>query len=77
MGEEDLLIICADHGNDPVHTGWDHTREYVPMLAWGKHIKAGTDLGTRGSFADIGATIADYLGAETTSIGTSYLAEIL
>lgn len=76
MGDEDLLILCADHGNDPVHRGWDHTREYVPLLVWGKKIKAGADLGVRQSFADIGATIAEYLGAEPTSIGMSFVKEI-
>lgn len=76
MEDEDLLMLCADHGNDPVHSGWDHTREYVPILVWGKQIKAGADLGVRGSFADIGATIAEYLGAEPTEIGESFLKEI-
>ena len=76
MGDDDLLMICADHGNDPVHSGWDHTREYVPILVWGKKIKAGVDLGVRSSFADIGATIAEYLDAEPTLIGESFLKEI-
>ncbi len=76
MGDNDLLMICADHGNDPVHSGWDHTREYVPILVWGKKIKAGVDLGVRSSFADIGATIAEYLDAEPTLIGESFLKEI-
>lgn len=76
MNDDDLLMICADHGNDPVHSGWDHTREYVPILVWGKKIKAAVDLGIRSSFADIGATIADYLGAEPTLIGESFLKEI-
>lgn len=77
MKDGDLLLICADHGNDPVHSGWDHTREYVPLLAWSRDIKAGTDLGQRSSFADIGATICEYLGAEPTAIGESFLKEIL
>lgn len=77
MGEEDILILCADHGNDPVHAGWDHTREYVPVLAWGKEIKEGIDLGVRESFADIGATIADFLGAEATLIGKSFLKDLI
>ena len=76
MEDDDLLMICADHGNDPVHSGWDHTREYVPILVWGKKIKAGMDLGVRSSFADIGATIAEYLDAEPTHIGESFLKEI-
>lgn len=77
MGDEDILMICADHGNDPVHSGWDHTREYIPLVVYGKEVRAGADLGTRKSFADIGATIADYLGTEKTAIGESFLGEIL
>lgn len=77
MKEGDLLMLCADHGNDPVHSGWDHTREYVPLLIWGKDVKGGTDLGVRETFADIGASVAEYLGVEATSIGESFIAEIL
>lgn len=77
MREEDLLIICADHGNDPVHSGWDHTREYVPILVYGKNVREGVDLGVRDTFADIGASIADYLGAEATAIGTSFIGEMV
>lgn len=77
MGEEDILCICADHGNDPVHSGWDHTREYVPLVIYGKGVKAGVNLGVRKSFADLGATISEYLGAEPTVIGESFLGEIL
>ena len=73
----DLMVLCADHGNDPVHTGWDHTREYVPMVFYGSTIKQGVDLGTRTTFADIGATIADLLSAQPTSIGTSFKNAIL
>lgn len=77
MSDDDVLMLCADHGNDPVHTGWDHTREYIPFVAYGREIKAGKDLGTRNSFADIGATIADMLGAGATSIGESFKKEIV
>jgi len=77
MGEEELLILCADHGNDPVHTGYDHTREYVPVVVYGKQVKAGVNLGIRGSFADIDATVCEYLGAEKSPLGTSFLGEIL
>ncbi len=73
MNDEDVLMLCADHGNDPVHSGWDHTREYVPLVIYGKEVKAGTDLGIRDSFADIGATIAEILGAEKSQIGESFL----
>src|SRR5215471_9448671 len=59
MGESDLLIITADHGCDPTDVSTDHTREYVPILAWGPHAKQGVDLGIRGTLADMGQTIAE------------------
>ena len=77
MGEDDVLMICADHGNDPVHSGFDHTREYVPLLVYGKKVKAGANLGIRKTFADVGATVADILGAEAPSIGESFNEVIL
>ncbi len=79
MDDDDMLILCSDHGNDPKHTGWDHTREYILGIAAGTQIKSGVDLGTRGSFADIGATITDILtaGKCTTAIGESFKKEIL
>ena len=78
MKEGDVLMICADHGNDPVHTGWDHTREYIPFVAYGAGIKGGVNLGTRSTFADIGASILAMLGIEKkTEIGESFAAEIL
>ena len=77
MGEDDVLMICADHGNDPVHSGFDHTREYVPLLVYGKKVKAGANLGIRKTFADVGATVADILGAEAPSIGESFKEVIL
>ncbi|MFD2371850.1 phosphopentomutase [Brevibacillus sp. GCM10020057] len=76
MGDEDLLIITADHGNDPVHHGTDHTREYVPLLAYHKGIAAGTDLGIRETFADLGATIADNFGVQLPVIGKSFLSHL-
>lgn len=72
MKAEDLLILCADHGNDPVHSGWDHTREYIPVILYGKGVKAGVNLGTRSSFADISATIAEYLSVPKSEIGESF-----
>ncbi|MED4751154.1 phosphopentomutase [Brevibacillus choshinensis] len=69
----DLLVITADHGNDPVHHGTDHTREYVPLLAYHKGITVGTDLGVRETFADLGATIADNFDVKAPSIGKSFL----
>ena len=77
MKPGDVLMLCADHGNDPVHSGTDHTREHIPLVVFGEGIKAGVNLGTRKSFADIGATTAEMLGAETTSIGESFAKEIL
>jgi phosphopentomutase len=69
----DLLMITADHGNDPTFPGSDHTREYVPILAYGPPSAAGVDLGTRPTFADIGATVADVFGVQRPEIGTSFL----
>lgn len=76
MKREDILILCADHGNDPVHSGWDHTREYVPVILYGKNIRPGVNLGTRKSFADISATIAEYLSVPKSQIGESFLSEV-
>lgn len=77
MKAEDILILCADHGNDPAHSGWDHTREHVPVILYGKDIKPGVNLGTRRSFADISATIAEYLDVPKSQIGESFLNQIL
>ena len=78
MKDGDVLMICADHGNDPVHTGWDHTREYIPFVAYGSKIKSGVNLGLRNTFADIGASILDMLGIEKkTEIGESFAEQIL
>ena len=76
LGPEDLLMITADHGCDPGAAGTDHTREYVPLLIFGQGVKAGTDLGTRASFADIAATVQDYFGLEPATAGRSFLPEI-
>jgi len=73
---DDLLIITADHGNDPVHHGTDHTREYVPLLVWSPALSAGGSLGVRETFADVGATVADNFSLGMPQIGTSFLAEI-
>lgn len=81
MKESDLLMICADHGNDPMHRGSDHTREYVPFIAYGKILEgkgqSELNLGTRESFADVGATITELLGAGSTPIGESFAGNIL
>jgi phosphopentomutase len=71
----DLLIITADHGNDPTYRGTDHTREYVPLISMVKDGPVGNDLGNRSSFADIGATIADYFGVDW-KVGESFLSSM-
>lgn len=76
LGEGDLLMITADHGCDPTTPGTDHTREYIPLLVAGAHVKPGVNLGTRRTFADIGATVYAYLTGRTWSEGTSFLDEI-
>ncbi len=75
MGEEDMLIIAADHGCDPTTASTDHSREYIPILAYGKDVAAGTDIGVRESFADIGATVAEFFDV-TFGVGESFLKEI-
>ena len=76
LNDDDLLMITADHGNDPTWSGTDHTREYVPILVWGKTLKGG-NLGTRRSFADIGATIAENFNVKAPEvIGKSFLSEL-
>ena len=73
--DDDLLIICADHGNDPIHHGTDHTREYVPLLVYNPLAK-GINLGTRETFADVGATISENFNVEMPVIGRSFLGKI-
>ncbi|MBP3422704.1 MAG: phosphopentomutase [Clostridia bacterium] len=78
LQEDDLLIITADHGCDPATPSTDHSREYTPMLAYGKKLKQDVNLGTRDTFSDIGATVLDWFGIPTERIsGTSFLKEIL
>ena len=62
MQDEDLLVITADHGCDPTYGGTDHTREYVPVICWSRSLNQPVDLGTRDTYADMAATIADYFG---------------
>jgi phosphopentomutase len=75
LKEDDLLIITADHGNDPTWKGTDHTREYVPLLVYSKSIGKGS-LGTRKTFADIGATISENFGVKSPNLGTSFLKDL-
>jgi phosphopentomutase len=77
MTAPDILFLTADHGNDPTTPSTDHSREYVPLLAYGSRIKPGVDLGTRETFADLGATVAELLGIEPLPFGTSFAEEIL
>lgn len=76
MEDEDLLLITADHGCDPTTPGTDHTREYVPVIAWSKKMGQGIPLGTRDTFADAAATLAEFYGVSTGLAGTSFLADL-
>lgn len=76
MRDDDLMIISADHGCDPGDVSTDHTREYVPVLAWGRRVRAGVNLGIRSSLSDIGQTVAENFGL-TLQAGRSFLQEIL
>ena len=77
LREGDLLLITADHGCDPTTPSTDHSREYIPIVVTGKSVKAGADIGTRESFADIGATVYEYLTGGAWNNGTSFLKDIL
>jgi phosphopentomutase len=76
LRDGDLLIITADHGNDPTTPSTDHAREYVPLLITGARVRAGHDLGTRTTFADLGQTLAEVFGVGRMTHGTSFLGEI-
>ena len=77
MHADDIVMITADHGCDPKAPGTDHTREYVPLLIWGEQVKAGINLGTRPTFADIAATVADLFNVELSTQGTSLADKII
>ena len=72
MGDEDLLIVTADHGCDPTFPGTDHTREHIPLLVWHKGMNKLVDLGTRPTYSDIAATCAEWLGLEERFGATSF-----
>jgi phosphopentomutase len=76
LHEDDLLILTADHGNDPVHAGTDHTREYVPLLVYSKKFSRGSELALRTTFADIGASIADNFNVTMPKYGKSFMEEL-
>ena len=77
LRDDDILMITADHGCDPVTPSTDHSREYIPLVIYGKKLKKGVNLDTRSSFADIGATILDYFGLPINIDGESFLSEII
>lgn len=77
MKETDMLIITADHGNDPTTPSTDHSREYIPMLVYGKQIKENVNIGTRDTYADISATVLDILRLERLENGESFKDKIL
>jgi phosphopentomutase len=77
LRDDDLLVITADHGNDPTTPSTDHSREHVPVLVCGRRITSGVDLGTRATFADLGQTLAEGFGVGALAHGTSFLREIM
>ncbi len=77
LSGKDVLMITADHGNDPTMPSTDHSREYVPLLIYGPELKQNKNIGTRETFADLQATIADYFGIKSTGNGTSFLPQIV
>ncbi|HEY3045289.1 MAG TPA: phosphopentomutase, partial [Vicinamibacterales bacterium] len=76
LREDDVLMVTADHGNDPTTPGTDHSREYVPLLVAGKRVRADVELGTRRTFADLGQTLAEVFGVGPLAHGTSFLHDI-
>ena len=77
MKETDMLIITADHGNDPSTPSTDHSREYIPILIYGKNIKENINIGTRETYADIGETILDILNLPLLNVGKSFKKQII
>jgi phosphopentomutase len=76
LRDDDVLVITADHGNDPTTPSTDHSREHVPLLVCGRRVKAGVDLGTRATFADLGQTLAENFGVGPLTNGTSFLSAL-
>jgi phosphopentomutase len=73
---DEMVWVTADHGNDPTTPGTDHSREYTPLLVAGPHVHDGVDLGTRATFADLGATLADMFSVTAPRAGVSFLPEL-
>jgi phosphopentomutase len=73
LRDDDMLVLTADHGNDPTTPSTDHSREYVPVLVTGRGVRSGVDLGTRSTFADLGQTVAQVFGIDPLSHGTGFL----
>lgn len=76
LGDRDLLVLSADHGNDPTTPSTDHSREYVPLLVYSPAIERVVDLGVRNTFADLGQTLAELFGVGKLPAGTSFLSEL-
>jgi phosphopentomutase len=77
LRDTDLLVVTADHGNDPSTSSTDHSREHVPLLVAGAAVRPGADLGTRATFADLGQSLADLFDVAPLAHGTSFLAKAL
>jgi phosphopentomutase len=77
LSATDMLFVTGDHGNDPTTASTDHSREYVPLMVTGPHVRRGVDLGTRSTFADLGQTLADAFDAGRLAHGTSFLDAIV
>ena len=73
LRDDEMCLVTADHGNDPTTPSTDHSREYVPLIVAGRRVRAGADLGTRETFADVAATLAELFGVKAPASGTSFL----
>jgi phosphopentomutase len=76
LRQDDVLVFTADHGCDPTTPSTDHSREYVPLLVYGALIQGGVNLGTRNAFADLGETIAEWLGLQPLRAGLSFAQQV-
>ena len=77
LGDRDLLVVTADHGNDPTTASTDHSREHVPIFVTGAAVRPGVDIGVRETFADLGQTLAEVFEVPRLPNGTSFLRDIL